>query len=120
MQTTNNPENQKNHPAHDLGQISKKTKTRREVINGINAKTMVDVEINYKIFGDLNLRNTYELINKHYEDLEDQYYGSVNWKLVVWGEQIVITEQDMPATLWFAYAENYESFRQWLKLFGWK
>src|SRR5574338_1593757 len=80
-----------------------------------------DLLIDNEKFGNLDLPSCWDAIEEAYERLEDQYAGVVRWELH--GSSIhsegLVALHEMPAALWYAYAENAEAFAAWLDLFGW-
>ena len=80
-----------------------------------------DLVIDGEKHGNLDLPSCWLVIDEAYSRLEDQYAGVVCWQLM--GSKGRTSElvalHEMPASLWFAYAENAEAFAGWLDLFGW-
>lgn len=85
-----------------------------------------ELKINGQKQGDFfHLAECWEEIEKRYQALPDQYSDSLTWEIVQWveidgDERLRSAGQSMEAGLWYAYAEDAETFRQWLNLFGWE
>lgn len=69
------------------------------------------------------IQDVFDIIDSHYDALRDQYDGVVRWEIEDWGpdadSQLRITRKNMPAALWFAFAETAETFEKYLDLFCW-
>lgn len=80
-----------------------------------------ELRINGEKRGDIeSFEEVFSQIDDAYLALDDQYSGEVYWELEDWGnDDLKVARHKMEAGFWYAYAENAEAFRSWLKLFGW-
>jgi len=77
--------------------------------------------INFDKFGDhATLKACWEILEREYGKLPDQYEGELHWEIHDPFEGKRGCSFTMPAALWYALCEDSRAFSMYLDIAGWK